>query len=141
MNKFKVKILAADKIFYEGECTSLIIPTTEGEYGILAHHSNMLGAIMPGLLKVKLTDDEDFNIASISNGIFKIENNEVLLLVDSIERPEEIDINRAERDAKIAKESLLQKMARQEYYTTQIKLARAINRLRVKSNIDNNINH
>ncbi len=141
MNKFKVKILAADKIFYEGECTSLIIPTTEGEYGILAYHSNMLGAIMPGLLKVKLTDDEDFNIASISNGIFKIENNEVLLLVDSIERPEEIDINRAERDAKIAKEALLQKMARQEYYTTQIKLARAINRLRVKSNIDNNINH
>ncbi len=141
MNKFKVKILAADKIFYEGECTSLIIPTTEGEYGILAHHSNMLGAMMPGLLKVKLTDDEDFNIASISNGIFKIENNEVLLLVDSIERPEEIDINRAERDAKIAKEALLQKMARQEYYTTQIKLARAINRLRVKSNIDNNINH
>lgn len=141
MNKFKVKILAADKIFYEGECTSLIIPTTEGEYGILANHSNMLGAIMPGLLKVKLTDDEDFNIASISNGIFKIENNEVLLLVDSIERPEEIDINRAERDAKIAKEALLQKMARQEYYTTQIKLARAINRLRVKSNIDNNINH
>ena len=62
-------------------------------------------------------------------------------MVDSIERPEEIDINRAERDAKIAKEALLQKMARQEYYTTQIKLARAINRLRVKSNIDNNINH
>lgn len=140
MEKFKVKVLAADKPFYEGECVSLILPTTRGEYGILAHHCNMLGAVMPGLLRVKL-DENQTSYASVSSGIFKIENNEVLLLVDSIERPEEIDINRAKRDADKAKEALLQKMARQEYYSTQIKLARAINRLKVKSNITNNINH
>lgn len=140
MNRFKVKILAADKPFYEGNCYSLIIPTTEGEYGILANHCNMLGAIMPGLLRFRIKEDKQ-ELASISSGIFKIEDNEVLLLVDSIERPEEIDENRARRDAEKAKEALLQKMARQEYFTTQIKLARAINRLKIKSNITNNINH
>lgn len=140
MNKFKLQVLAADKPFYEGECYSLILPTTNGEYGILANHCNMLGAIIPGVLRVNL-DGTKTEIASVSSGVFKIENNNVLLLVDSIERPEEIDINRAKRDAEDAREALLHKMSRQEYYSTQIKLARAINRLKVKSNITNNINH
>ena len=54
MNKFKLQVLAADKPFYEGECYSLVLPTTNGEYGILANHCNMLGAIIPGVLRVNL---------------------------------------------------------------------------------------
>ena len=44
MNTFKLNILAADKTFYIGDAISLIIPTTEGQYGILAHHRNMIAA-------------------------------------------------------------------------------------------------
>ena len=133
MTYFKVKILAADKPFYEGEALSLIVPTVNGQYGILAHHSNTLGATVPGLLKITYPDNRE-EVLSVSSGIFKIEHNHVLVLVDSLERPEEIDINRAKREADEAKEALLQKMSRQEYYSTQAKLARALNRLKIKSN-------
>lgn len=133
MSHFKVKILAADKPFYEGEALSLIVPTVNGQFGILAHHSNTLGATVPGLLKITYPDNRE-EVLSVSSGIFKIEHNHVLVLVDSLERPEEIDINRAKREADEAKEALLQKMSRQEYYSTQAKLARALNRLKIKSN-------
>lgn len=133
MALFKVTILAADKPFYEGEALSLIVPTVNGQYGILAHHSNTLGATVPGLLKITYPDNKE-EVLSVSSGIFKIEHNHVLVLVDSLERPEEIDINRAKREADEAKEALLQKMSRQEYYSTQAKLARALNRLKIKSN-------
>ncbi len=133
MAHFKVKILAADKPFYEGEALSLIVPTVNGQFGILAHHSNTLGATVPGLLKITYPDNRE-EVLSVSSGIFKIEHNNVLVLVDSLERPEEIDINRAKREADEAKEALLQKMSRQEYYSTQARLARALNRLKIKSN-------
>ena len=55
----------------------------------------------------------------------------MLVLVDSAERPEEIDTNRAKRAEAKAREALLQKQSIQEYKFTQATLARAINRLRV----------
>ena len=54
-------------------------------------------------------------------------------LLDSAERPEDIDANRAQRAADEAKEELLQKKSIQEYRSAQAQLARAISRLRVKN--------
>lgn len=133
MNCFTLNILAAEKEFYNGDCVSLIVPTTQGAYGIQAHHSNMIAAIAPGILKVTVPDGSQ-TIAAVSAGLVKVENNHVLLLVDTIERPEEIDENRAKRAAEEAKEALLQKKSIQDYHAAQTRLARAINRLRVKNN-------
>ena len=58
---------------------------------------------------------------------------DVLVLVDSIERPEEIDAARARREADQAREIILQKKSRQEYQIAQGNLARALNRLRISS--------
>ena len=63
----------------------------------------------------------------------KIEDNEVLILADTAERPEEIDANRARRAEANAREALLQKKSIQEHRAAQANLARAINRLRVKN--------
>ena len=131
MNTFQVHIFEADSPFYEGACESLIVPTTEGQYGILAQHSNMIAAIVPGELRYRVPG-EAFQTAAVSTGMVKVEDNDVLVLVDSAERPEEIDAKRAQRAADRAKEMLLQKRSVQEYRTAQANLARAINRLRVK---------
>lgn len=131
MNTFQVHIFEADSPFYEGACESLIVPTTEGQYGILAQLSNMIAAIVPGELRYRVPG-ETFQTAAVSAGMVKVEDNDVLVLVDSAERPEEIDAKRAQRAADRAKEMLLQKRSVQEYRTAQANLARAINRLRVK---------
>ena len=132
MNTFKLVVLASDKPFYEGECESVEVPTADGQYGVLAHHMNLISAIIPGTLKFRIPGEETFRIAAVSQGLMKIEDNEVLILADTAERPEEIDINIARRDAEEAQEAIMQKKSIQDYKSAQAKMARAINRLRVK---------
>lgn len=126
-------ILAADRTFYDGPCISLTVPTSDGELGILAHHSPIIAAVQPGTLRYQAPGG-DVQLAAVSPGMVKVENNEVLVLVDSAERPEEIDSARAQREADQAREAILQKKSIQEYQVAQGTLARALNRLRVKSN-------
>ncbi len=97
----------------------------------------MIAAIQPGALRYQLPG-QPARIAAVSQGMLKVESNEVLVLVDSAERPEEIDAARAKREADQAREAMLQKKSRQEYQLAQGNLARALNRLRVKSHSINN---
>ena len=132
MELFQVHILAADRTFYDGPCISLTVPTSDGELGILAHHSPIIAAVQPGTLRYQAPGG-DVQLAAVSPGMVKVEANEVLVLVDSAERPEEIDAARAQREADQAREAILQKKSIQEYQVAQGTLARALNRLRVKS--------
>ena len=131
MNTFQVHILASDHVFYQGPCEYLSVPTPQGQYGILAHHSNMIGAVIPGMLMYR-GENHAAQYAAVSSGLIKIENNDVLVLVDTAERPEEIDENRANRAADEAKEAMLQKRNILEYRSAQANLMRALNRLNVK---------
>lgn len=131
MNTFKLTVLSANKPFYEGECESLIIPASDGLYGIQAGHRNLITAIIPGMMTMTFGGKK--TVAAVSKGMLKAEDGEVLVLVDTAELPEEIDINRAKRDAAMAKEAILQKKSIRDYYTAQAKLARALNRLKVKN--------
>ena len=132
MNTFQVHILAADRTLYEGACESLVIPTGDGERGILAGHSSMMAAIVPGTIRWR-PPGQEVQLAAVSPGMVKVENNEVLVLVDSAERPDEIDEARAKREADEAQEAILQRKSIQEYQLAQATLARALNRLRVKN--------
>ena len=131
MTPFHVQILAADHPFYEGECFALTLPTSNGMYGVLAHHSNMITAVIPGTLFYQ-AEEGVTREAAVSAGLAKVENGEVLVLVDTAERPEEIDIKRAQRDADAAREAMLQRKSIMEYQMAQATLARAVSRLRVK---------
>ena len=132
MRSFNVHILAASHTFYEGECESLVVPTTYGQYGIMAGHSNTISAVVPGKMEYRVPG-QGKRIAAVSSGLVKIENNEVLVLVDSAERPEDIDVLKAKRAADAAKEAMLQKQSIREYHAAQMTLARAIARLSVKN--------
>ena len=94
MDTCQVQILAADKTLYEGPCVSLTIPASDGERGILAHHSSMMAAIVPGTIRWR-PPGQEVQLAAVSPGMVKVEANEVLVLVDSAERPDEIDEARA----------------------------------------------
>lgn len=130
MKSFNIHILEADNTFYEGECESLMVPTSNGQYGVLAGHSNTITAIVPGIMTYRTPGGEDL-LASVSAGLLKIENNDVLVLVDAAERPEDIDANRARRLADAAKEAMLQKKSILEYRAAQTNLSRAIAQLRL----------
>lgn len=131
MDTFGLKIIASDKVFYEGRCRKLIIPAPDGEKGILPNHENMVIAIAVGTAKVELAGEEEWRELAVGTGFAEIVNNRVTLLVDTAERPEDIDVRRAQEQQERAEEQMRQKQSTQEYYHTQASLARAMTRLRV----------
>ncbi|MCR5847552.1 MAG: ATP synthase F1 subunit epsilon [Lachnospiraceae bacterium] len=131
MNEFSLHILAAERNFYEGGCLSLVVPITDGSYGIQSHHKNMVAAIVPGTLEYTLPDGERI-VTCVSQGILIVADNDVRVLVDTIETPDEIDENRARAAADQAREALLQKKSIQEYKSAQMRIAREMSRLKLK---------
>ena len=131
MDTFGLKIIASDKVFYEGRCRKLIIPAPDGQKGILPNHENMVIAIVVGTAKVQLAGEDEWRDLAVGTGFAEIVNNRVTLLVDTAERPEDIDIRHAQEQQERAEEQMRQKQSIQEYYHTQASLARAMNRLRV----------
>ena len=71
-------------------------------------------------------------VAACAAGIMKVEKGDVLVLVASAIRPEDIDKDRARRMADDAREQLLQKQSIEEYHAAQARLARALARLSVR---------
>lgn len=130
METFGLKIIASDGVFYEGRCKKLIIPAPDGEKGILAHHENMVIAVNIGIAHLNYDGDNWKDIA-VGTGFAEIVNNRVTLIVDTAEKPEDIDIRHAREQKERAEEQLRQKQSIQQYYHTQASLARAMNRLRL----------
>ena len=75
-------------------------------------------------------------IASVSEGMVRIEDGDVLILVNTAERPEEIDVERARARAEEAKEIMLQKRSMQEYYQAEATLRRAMIRLKLSNSVN-----
>ena len=131
MNSFILNITASSGEFYQGSCESMVLPVKDGVYGVQAGHSPVMVAIHMGMLK--FTVDGETREILVGDGIAEVTPTFVLLLVDSAERPEDIDKNRAEAARIRAEERLQHKQSMHEYYQTKIALDRAIQRLQTAS--------
>lgn len=127
MEKFILNITASSGEFYQGYCESLTLPTGDGVYGVQAGHNPVLVALHMGI--AKFTVDGETREVLVGDGIAEVTPTFVLLLVDSAERPEDIDRNRAEAARIRAEERLQHKQSMHEYYQNKIALDRAMQRL------------
>ena len=118
---FGLEIYASNKLAYAGRAQKLIIPAVDGERGFLAHHANVVEAIIPGEMRFADAEGNE-HIFAVSSGFVEMINNRAKLFCLSVESPEA-----KER----AEEQLRQKQSIQEYHMNQMALARAMTRLKV----------
>lgn len=126
---FQLEIIASDRVFFNGQCESLVFPGLDGAHGVLANHEMTVTCINAGEMKYKI--DGEWQYAAVSDGYVEITSNHVIILADTVEKPEEIDVKRAEEAKQRAEEKLRQKQSIMEYYHTQAALNKAMNRLKV----------
>lgn len=134
MNSFSLEIIASDKKFYTGRATMIVLPVPDGSVAVLAHHENMLIAVVPGSIEFETVDGERRQCV-VSSGFAEVINNRVRVMVLTAERPEDIDVVRAREAEERAKEQLRQKKSIQEYYMSKMSLARAMSRLSAASKV------
>lgn len=130
-DKFKLDIIASDRHFYNGEAEMVVLPGIDGEYGVMKGHEAMVTAVVTG--EIDITVDGEVKTVAVSEGFAEIKPDSVVIIVDSAEWPEEIDIKRAERAKERAEEKMRQKQSQLEYYHSKAALARAMNRLKITS--------
>ena len=130
MTTFWLKVIASDHVFYNGNCEALVVPAHDGEVGILPHREAMILAIQEGELKFRIPGEQEYHHAVAGLGIVQVANNRVTVVVDTAERPEDIDEVRAKQALERAKEQLRQKQSIREYYMSKASMARALSRLK-----------
>ncbi|MCI5515426.1 MAG: F0F1 ATP synthase subunit epsilon [Oscillospiraceae bacterium] len=133
MNTFKLKVVASNKVFFDDECVSLIVPVADdGLCGFLANHENTVAPIEFGEMTIKKPDDSKIE-AFVGSGFLEFFDNVATLVCLSVELPEEIDKRRAEEAKERAEEELRQKQSVLEHLQSQANLARAMERIKVKN--------
>lgn len=101
---FKLKIISPDRIFYEGDVEMVELATTEGEIGVYADHIPLTAVIEPCVMNIHET--EGIKKAALHSGFIEILPDQVSILAEIVEWPEEIDVNRA-NEARIRAERRL----------------------------------
>ena len=102
----RCEIVSQDRMVYEGDADMITLPGTDGEMGILPHHSPLLTTLRFGFVKVRKKDKEE--IFAVAGGVAEVQPDLVTILADAAENVEEIDTARAEEARKRAEEFLAQ---------------------------------
>ena len=129
---FQLSIVTPEKVVFEGQVVSLLVPGMEGYLGVLSNHAPLITALQPG--RIEFQDDQDkIQIFSVSGGFVEVSGNRATLLADTAEHCEEIDIDRAQTALQKALKALQDKEKAGETSTPEAKEAarRAANRVRI----------
>ena len=100
----KLEIVTPERRVVDIEAESVTVPTASGEAGILTNHAPLISALKPGVLTyaAKGTIEK----LAISSGFVEVSGNQVSVLTDVAESPEEVDADRARADREEAEREL-----------------------------------
>ncbi len=129
---FGLQVISVNGIFYDGRAEEIILPCEDGELAVLAGHEEMILALSDGVIKIKKPGGE-WIYGVVSLGSIQVANNRCIVIVNTVERPEDIDKRRAQEAYEFAMEHLLQKQSIKEFKKSQAGLARALTRLSAAS--------
>ncbi|MEA1925870.1 MAG: ATP synthase F1 subunit epsilon [Patescibacteria group bacterium] len=102
MKLIKLKITTPEKVVLDQDIDQITLPTQMGEITILPNHIPLISVIVPGAIETK-AGGESVSMA-ISGGFLEFHDNELVILADTAERAEEIDMQRAEKARKKAEQ-------------------------------------
>lgn len=126
---FTLKIITPDKVFYEGRAEMVELNTTEGEIGVYPRHIPMTVIIRPGVLNIY--EESGVKKAALHGGFAEILPEQITILAEIIEWPEEIDEKRAEAARERAEERIRTKAAGIDVVRAEAALHRALTRINV----------
>ena len=133
MKKITLKIVTPERIVLEEEVYQITLPIEGGEVTILPEHIPYIGSLRAGEMTLRKESGSDVMMLSTSGGFVEFHGNVLIILADTAERAEEIDLQRAE-DARTRAEELMKKISNvsdEEYARTAALLEKELTRVRV----------
>ena len=91
--KMMLEVVNPYEVFFEGRIESIVLPTVDGQFGIMPGHSPIVVAVAPGIARVQM--DGETKVFTVSEGFAEIGQHVVVIVCNAAEWPSEIDIERA----------------------------------------------
>jgi F-type H+-transporting ATPase subunit epsilon len=99
-----IEVITPERKVYEDDVDMVIAPGSEGYLGILPHHAPLLTGLGPGEFRVKKGGTEE--VLAVFGGFMDVRGDRVIVLTESAERPEEIDLQAAQQARERAQQAL-----------------------------------
>ncbi len=127
---FALEVITPERTVLSAQVVSVSAPGVKGGFQVLFAHAPLLSALETGRVTVRMADGSALTYAT-SGGFLEVRDNKVLLLLETAERPQDIDVQRAEAARDRAKGRLAHRTPDLDVVRAEGALQRALNRLRV----------
>ena len=130
MAKLQVEIVTGERVvFTEDDVDMVVAPGIDGTLGILPRHAPLITVLSSGELRIKKGGREESLI--VFGGFMEVTPEKVIVLADTAERAEEIDLAQAEEARRRAEGSIANRQSQIDLEEAEVALRRATLRLRI----------
>jgi len=128
--QFKLEIITPRRVAFSGDVVSFTAPGTMGSFQVLVNHAPLLAEIGIGEAKLRDPHGNEFRFAT-GGGFVEVKKNHVVMLAESAERAEEINLAAAESDRDRALKEIAERVSSHDIERAKAELQVALNRIRV----------
>jgi len=128
--------MAPNRIVWNSEVQEVILSTNSGRIGILPNHAPLLTALDIGIIKIRLNGQ--WSTMALMGGFAMVDNNQMTILVNEVEKANEINFQKAQETFQMAQDKLAQAEGRKQIIEANLTLKRAKARLEAIETISSN---
>ncbi len=131
--KLHLEIVTPSRPILDEEVVSCTVPGELGGFQVLYNHAPILSTLKIGVMKVEFVNGTTKKYA-VSGGTIEVQENHIVILAESVESEDEIDVKRAMAALERAKKRLADKNKTEvDIARAESALHRAVNRLKLKN--------
>jgi len=128
-DKLYLEVITPEKLALREEVDEVIVPGLDGELGILPDHTPLISQLKTGILSYR--QGAQSRRMHVSGGFVEVASDRVSVLSDVAEKPEEIDLERAQRAKERAERRLASRGEDVDFPRAELKLQRAMARIQL----------
>ncbi len=129
--KLTLEVITPERKVLSQVVDEVVVPGMDGELGILPDHTPLISRLQTGVLSFRTGTDRQ--LLHVSGGFVEVLPGHVSVLSDVAERPEEIDLERAQRARERAERRLATLGEDVDFRRAELKLQRAMIRIQLAS--------
>jgi F-type H+-transporting ATPase subunit epsilon len=103
MATFRFDLVSPEQLVYSGEVEHVVVPGTEGEFGVLAGHAPLIAMLRPGVVKILGPDEQDILVVG---GFAEVSPDGLTILADRAVPLAEVDPTLIEAEIRDAEEDV-----------------------------------
>lgn len=131
-SRLRVEIVTPQRLVISATVDEVVAPGSEGYFGVLPGHTPFITTLAVGIIMYR--DGKNENYIAVGGGFAEVTPEKVIILAETAEKPEEVDIIRAEEAIKRAQERMSGKIKEAiDFDRAQASVNKAVSRIQVAS--------